>query len=142
MNIRRWITGVAPRLNGCVTNRTFPQLRGARCSRISLWHSPPRFFFFSLACRWFSLCICIPGSISLRATRREQRACSTHFLFFFSLFAFCSVSLSCPPIFTLIYLNQPHFQLLKLIKCHSAVDTENIPPPALTRVLGDQILIT
>lgn len=45
-------------------------------------------------------------------------------------------------IFTLIYRNQTHFQLLKLIKCHTVVHIETISPPALPHVLGDPIVIT
>lgn len=64
--------------------------------------------------------------------RNEQNACLTHFKNFYNV---CKYLVSGHT----IYLDQTRFPLLKLTKCHSAVETETIPPPASPPGPGDQI---
>ena len=92
MNIRRWITGVEPRLNGCVTNRTFPQSRRGSLQQNDSGTFPLPFFPPSYADGFHS------ASVSREAfcCGSMEEACFTCFSCIFYIFGFYFIHLSFP----------------------------------------------
>lgn len=129
MNRRRWITGVAPRLNGYVTNRTFPQLRAVFAAAQSLsgtvpFPSPP------LYVDGFHSADSSRGAFRAFFTKGDSELAGSFFNSFHCFSIGTRVNVCSLLFLHLIFTWFNLFLALDLIRRQSAMDTESISPSA------------